>query len=179
MSILEKMKAEMLNLSQKLKLPEVYAGDVEQDLTLIEQFSGYQMLWVLRTCGSALIPLKAGVHPVHVTHWIWGNSGQQIFVFHVNTQHGTIEKVDFEEAERLIMQQPCHLSSSMKREEIISYVDRVLSNGCNLRIWGVFDSPKHSCSVGGWSQWQQYFRSSGNHLMADFIGKAIRFTNPR
>ncbi|HGY3888945.1 TPA: hypothetical protein ACNVXU_004386 [Klebsiella pneumoniae] len=75
MSILEKMKAEMLNLSQKLKLPEVYAGDVEQDLTLIEQFSGYQMLWVLRTCGSALIPLKAGVHPVHVTHWIWGNSG--------------------------------------------------------------------------------------------------------
>lgn len=43
----------------------------------------------------------------------------------------------------------------------------------------IFESPSSVESVGGWKEWQSYFSSTGNRLMADFVGKAIRFTNPR
>ena len=101
MTNIEKIKAEMLSISKKTKLPEFYVEDLSKDLSLVETFSGHKLVWVLRTCGSALVPTKVGVHPTHVTHWIWGNSGQQIMTYSVDTLSGVIEKIDFEEAERM------------------------------------------------------------------------------
>ncbi|ELN4639976.1 hypothetical protein RZ721_004832 [Escherichia coli] len=48
-----------------------------------------------------------------------------------------------------------------------------------LASLNIFESPSSVESVGGWKEWQSYFSSTGNRLMADFVGKAIRFTNPR
>lgn len=177
MTNIEKIKAEMLNISKKSKLPEFYAEDFWKDLSLIESFRGHKLVWVLRTCGSALVPTKVGVHPSHVTHWIWGNSGQQVLTYSVDTLTGIIEKIEFEEAERLIVQPPCQLSLSHGKEVITRKVNEVLAIGCSLRVWGVFESPSSVEAVGGWAQWRQYFLNSGNHLMADFLGKAIRFTS--
>ncbi len=92
---------------------------------------------------------------------------------------GLIEKIDFEQAEKLIMQMPCNLSSLQNKEYLVDQVNRVLQRGCEMRIWGIFESPSSVESVGGWKEWQSYFSSTGNRLMADFVGKAIRFTNPR
>ena len=58
-------------------------------------------------------------------------------------------------------------------------VNEVLALGCHLQVWGIFESPSSVDSIGSWAQWQQYFLTSGNHLMADFVGKAIRFTSQR
>lgn len=179
MTNIEKIKAEMLSISKKTKLPEFYVEDLSKDLSLVETFSGHKLVWVLRTCGSALVPTKVGVHPTHVTHWIWGNSGQQIMTYSVDTLSGVIEKIDFEEAERMIMQPPRQLTLSLGKEAISKQVNQVLAIGCDLKVWGVFESPSHVDSIGGWAQWQQYFLASGNHLMADFVGKAIRFTSQR
>ena len=66
MTNIEKIKAEMLSISKKTKLPEFYVEDLSKDLSLVETFSGHKLVWVLRTCGSALVPTKVGVHPTHV-----------------------------------------------------------------------------------------------------------------
>lgn len=178
-TIIEKIKAEMLSISKKNKLPEIYKEDLSHDISLIENFIGRKLVWVLRTCGSALVPTKVGVHPCHVTHWIWGNSGQQIVTYAIDTLTGVIEKIDFEEAERMIMQPPRQLSISLGKEVITKQVNEALALGCELKIWGVFESPSSIDSIGSWAQWQRYFLTSGNLLMADFLGKAIRFTSQR
>jgi hypothetical protein len=67
----------------------------------------------------------------------------------------------------------------MSREQLTEQVTQVLERGCELRIWGLFESPNSVSAVGGWKEWQAYFSSTGNRLMADFMGKAIRFANPR
>ena len=135
MTNIEKIKAEMLSISKKTKLPEFYVEDLSKDLSLVETFSGHKLVWVLRTCGSALVPTKVGVHPTHVTHWIWGNSGQQIMTYSVDTLSGVIEKIDFEEAERMIMQPPRQLTLSLGKEAISKQVNQVLAIGCDLKVW--------------------------------------------
>ena len=99
--------------------------------------------------------------------------------YSVDALSGVIEKIDFEEAERMIMQPPRQLTLSLGKEAISKQVNQVLAIGCDLKVWGVFESPSNVDSIGGWAQWQQYFLASGNHLMADFVGKAIRFTSQR
>ncbi|MCD6764643.1 hypothetical protein LTS69_22970, partial [Escherichia coli] len=56
--------------------------------------------------------------------------------FSVDTRTGLIEKIDFEQAEKLIMQMPCNLSSLQNKEYLVDQVNRVLQRGCEMRIWG-------------------------------------------
>ena len=43
MTTIEKIQAEMLSISKKTKLPEFYAEDLSQDLSLVETFSGHKV----------------------------------------------------------------------------------------------------------------------------------------
>ncbi|WP_438320224.1 hypothetical protein NMD70_18270 (plasmid) [Edwardsiella tarda] len=175
MSHIEKLKAEMLSISQKNKLPTFYADDLEKDLSMLEKYNGRELIWVLRTCGSLLVPIKVGVHPTYVMHWTTRSSGQEIVMFLVDTRLGIIEKINFDEANRMIQQPPCQLNTSMSKEKLSDLVDHVLSVGCSLKVWGVFESPTYGISKNNWAEWQRYFKAAGNYIMDDFISKAIRF----
>ncbi|MFC6674308.1 hypothetical protein [Marinobacterium aestuariivivens] len=174
---LDRIKATMETVAASLKLPEYYRNDLAMDFDSLNRFNGTKLVWLLRTCGTVLVPAKLGVDPGYITHWLWGNHGQEVVPFIVDTQTGIVEKTTFEKAEKLIMEQPCNLSSAMPREALIEQVNAVLERGCEQRIWGVFESPNSVPAVGGWSEWQAYFSSTGNRLMADFLGRAIRFAN--
>ncbi|QED82113.1 hypothetical protein FTV90_25870 (plasmid) [Escherichia coli] len=179
MSHLNNLKSVMISLAAEHKLPEIYQDDITTDVESLDRFDGLRLVWLLRSCGSVLVPAEVGVNPIYITHWLWSNHGQQVVPFSVDTRTGLIEKIDFEQAEKLIMQMPCNLSSLQNKEYLVDRVNRVLQRGCEMRIWGIFESPSSVESVGGWKEWQSYFSSTGNRLMADFVGKAIRFTNPR
>lgn len=176
---IDRIKATMENVAASLKLPELYQNDLEADLESLNRFNGTKLVWLLRTCGTVLVPAQLGVDPGYITHWLWGNHGQDVVPFIVDTSTGLVEKTTFEKAEKLIMQPPCNISSTMSREQLTEQVTQVLERGCELRIWGLFESPNSVSAVGGWKEWQAYFSSTGNRLMADFMGKAIRFANPR
>jgi hypothetical protein len=175
----DRIKATMDNVAASLKLPELYRNDLESDYKSLKRFNGTTLIWLLRTCGTILVPTKLGADPAYITHWLWGNHGQEVVPFIVDTKNGVVEKTSFEKAEKLIMEPPCILSSTSPREELTKQVNRVLDRGCRLGIWGVFDSPSSIADVGGWVEWQAYFNSTGNRLMADWIGKAIRFAHVR
>lgn len=174
---IERIKTTMKNASDSHKLPEFYRDDLSLDFDSLERFSGTKLIWLLRSCGTVLVPARLGVDPGYITHWLWGSHGQKIVPFIVDPQAGSVEMITFEEAEQLIMQPPCSLSSGMSSMELAEAVNGVLERGCEQRIWGVFNSPVSVSSIGSWSEWQSYFSNTGNRLMADFIGKAIRFAN--
>lgn len=165
----------MKSVSDSLKLPEAYRGDLELDHQGLSLFDGCDFVWLLRTNGTVLVPINLGIDPVYITYWLWGNHGQDVVPFLVSAETGMIEKITFERAERLIMQAPCELSSMMSNQQLTKAVQTVLERGCELKIWGMFESPSSVSTIGGWSDWQSYFASSGNRMMAEFMGKALRY----
>lgn len=176
---LDRIKAAMANVANSLKLPEHYQNDLSIDFDNVDRFKGAKLVWLLRTCGTVLVPARLGVDPGYVTHWLWGNHGQEIVPFIVDTQSGLVEKTTFEKAEKLILEPPCHLNSAMSPEKLTSEVNAVLERGCEQRLWGIFESPNTVASIGDWNEWRSYFSSTGNQLMADFMGKAIRYLNTK
>lgn len=171
---LQYVQETMRDVAARLKLPENYVQDVDADVSMIGRYPT-PCVWLLRTSGSVLVPARLGVDPAYITHWLWGNHGQEVVPFIVDLEHRRVEKVSFEKAEALIMELPCQISATENKQTIAKKVDHVLEQGVNLRIWGLFNPPSAVQSVGGWSNWQNYFANSGNHLMANFMGKAIRF----
>lgn len=172
---IERIKGAMKSVSDSLKLPEAFRSDLDVDKQELSRFDGSNFVWLLRTSGTVLVPTRLGIDPAYITYWLWGNHGQEVVPFFVSADTGMIEKITFERAEQLIMQPPCELSSMMSNQELSEAVNSTLERGCKLKIWGMFESPSSVSTIGGWSNWQSYFANSGNRMMTDFMGKAIRY----
>jgi len=171
----ERAKAAMLNISQSLGLPEHYPEDLNKDLESLSNSKGGKWLWLLRTCGTVLVPLQVGVHPTYVNYWLHSNHGQKVVCFVVDLDKGLVTQTTFEEAERLIEQPPKTINSSMSQEHLANTVHSVLEEGCERQLWGIFESPASVEAFGSWQKWQSYFHSTENKVMADFMAKAVRF----
>lgn len=174
---LQRVQTAMKSVAESLKLPKHSQGDLAEDLESLDRFNGTNLIWLLRTNGSVLVPTHYGVDPTYVTHWLWGNHGQEVIPFIIG--NGVVERCSLDAADKLIHEPPFNITLTMPPEELIAAVDSVLENGCTQRIWGVFASPESISTIGGWNDWQNYFASTGNRLMSDFLGKAIRYINLR
>ena len=168
----EKLHQQMLGIAKSHHLPKSYESDLDDDLRILKAYEGCRFIWLLRTCGSTLVPLGMGADPVYVTHWLFSNHGQKILAFLVNSDHCTVEKLSFDQAEKLIQQPPFELSTFMSHEDTIKRVSQVLQDGVAHGIWGVFGSPE--IGIYDWEKWRNYFKSTGNMVMHSFMDKAIR-----
>ncbi len=166
----------MQDIAANLELPVSNQGDLNTDLKLLTRYKDDNLVWLLRTNGTVLIPCQLGVDPGYITHWLWGSHGQKVVPFLINIKTGLVEEISFEKAEHLITQPPSNLNLDLSSKYLTNKVNSVLEKGCDLRIWGVFESPKSISDIGSWTEWQAYFSTTGNRLMADYIGKAIRLS---
>lgn len=175
MSKFSNIKNLMLSISNQHNLPELFRSDLDEDFDKLQKFDGHQLIWLLRTAGTVLVPTLAGVNPVYITHWISSDHGQRIEAYLIDTRTATIEEITLTKAEELILRPPCNLSILKDMTDLPAIVDAVISRGCILGLWGVFNGPSSLNAIGNgnWSDWLSYFRSSGNTLMTDFIGRAI------
>lgn len=171
----ERAKAAMLNISRSLGLPEHYRGDLDSDLKSLPDSDTGKWIWLLRTCGTVLVPLNAGVHPTYVNYWLNENHDQKVVCFVIDSKSGLVTQTTFSKAWALIEQAPKSLSASMSSEDLSNAVRSVLEYGCEHRLWGIFESPSSIDAFGSWQEWLAYFRSSDHGVMADFMAKAIRF----
>ncbi len=65
---IDRIKATMEHVAASLKLPELYQNDLEADLESLNRFNGTKLVWLLRTCGTILVPAQLGVDPGYITH---------------------------------------------------------------------------------------------------------------
>lgn len=169
-----RIKAAMENAVATHNLPQYFKEDLQLDFEGLERYNGHKLVWLLRTSGTVMVPTGIGVDPTYITHWLWSNHSQEIVPFVIDTRNGTVEKVTYEQAEKLISEPPCKLTFCMPREELIEKVNGVLEYGCQQRIWGMFDAPKAVSDIGGWLEWERYFSNSSNSMMTMFMAKALR-----
>lgn len=134
---------------------------------------GLEAVWLVRAHGTVLIPLGVGADPVLATHWLWSNYSQNMSAYHI-TSYG-VEMIDFEQAERLVSREPYMLSALLNSNEVSKAVNDVLSLGVELGVWECLSNKLDLESNPSLAAWQLFFATSGNKLMANFIGKAIRF----
>jgi len=167
----------MISLSEDFKLPQYPQSDLDFDFEAIEQFDGLKLIWLLRTDGTVLVPIQMGVNPIDISYWLWSTHGQKVIPFLIDTTTGLIEKIDFEQAEKLIMKMPCVLSVFQDKQGIINHVNDVLKKGAKLHIWGAFKPLEIANFEESWKEWQDHFFSIGNRLMFNFMEKAIRLTH--
>ncbi|WP_231571485.1 MULTISPECIES: hypothetical protein [Xenorhabdus] len=66
MSHLNNLKSVMISLAAEHKLPEIYQDDITTDVESLERFDGLRLVWLLRSCGSVLVPAEVGVNPILV-----------------------------------------------------------------------------------------------------------------
>lgn len=172
-----RIQATMKQVAAIRKLPKHNRGDLEVDMDYesLSRFYGSKLVWILRTNGSVLVPAHLGVDPCYVTYWLWGNHGQEVITLIVDTLSGVVEKVTYEEAEKLIMEPPCHISTDLTAEALVKKIDAVLARGCKEQIWGIFNSPSSIQAIGSWHEWQRYFQQIGNQPMANLMGKALQY----
>ena len=147
-------------------------SDLDDDLRILKEFNQCRFIWLLRTCGSTLVPIEIGADPIHITHWLFGSHGQSIHAFLVDTDNSSVEKITFAKAEKLIQKSPLEINISMTLEETRKSVLQTLRNGVSKGVWGVFSSPR--VQLNDWEKWRSYFSNSGNWLMKSLMDKAIR-----
>lgn len=168
------LHARMLQVAKSFSLPESFHSDLDTDLAVLEAFAGKRFVWLLRTCGTTLVPMQIGVDPVHITTWFAKGHGQVVIPFLIDSHLETIEKISDQTAEKLIQEPPLHLNTFLTREALRENVSHILMDGRDRRIWGVFQSP--SFDENDWSAWLRYFTTNRNVVMHSFMLHAIRLS---
>lgn len=162
---------QMLSVAKQLNLPKIYVSDLDDDPRILSAFVGCSFIWLLRTGGSTLIPLKVGADPSYVTNWLYGTHGQEVHTFIIDAEHKSIEKISYEDAEKHILCPPDQISSLTPFDTVHSTVSQVLEKGRERGVWGIFEVPAIDCS--DWKKWESYFTNSGNIVMQSFMHKAL------
>lgn len=168
---LEKLALSILATSQRESLPNAYHRDIASDIETLNRIEN-DSIWILRDAGTVIAPLYMGVEPVYVTYWL--NSADSKTKTFLIKKSGHIEKISFEQAEKLIHAAPAEISSFQTPTQIYNIVNTVLQNGIDNGIWGIFDKPSSIPSVGDINDWLEYFSCHKNSVMVDFMTKAIR-----
>lgn len=172
-TIIERIVQQMKSASCSHNLPVAYKEDLDADFDALPKYlgQGLEVVWLLRSYGTVMVPMGVGADPGYITNWLWGDHGQQVKAFHVSNEG--VRLISHEEAESLIMRAPAQLSSLDCIESIRNTVDSVLQRGTDMRIWGIWDAVRLE-QFQGLSKWHSYFAQTKNCVMAEFTAKALR-----
>jgi hypothetical protein len=151
-------------LAQSLSLPETHQFDVETDLSILKGYGEVNYIWVLRTEGTTLLPLKLGVNPLSLTKWF--NNKDRIFF--LNVKDDIVTEINEEKAASLINEKPLNID---EWPDDIDSLDRKVKAVLGYRHWGIFLTPDYP--LDDWGVWLGYFRTTKNQLMSNFIEKAL------
>ncbi|MGO3452453.1 MAG: hypothetical protein ACTIM4_14360 [Marinomonas sp.] len=173
---LNQIKSAMAELSDTLQIPEIYKSDLDMDYASLERFKGVKkLIWLLRSCGTVLVPVGVGIDPVFVTHWLNNDHGQVVVPFVIDLETANIERISFDEAKKIITRPPLKIRATMSRDDIAQEVETLLDRGRDLRCWG--GNIKNT--FGNWLEWKKHFECCGNFVMSDLLNDAIRQLNSK
>lgn len=171
---IDRIKQQMKNASSSHNLPQAYPEDLDMDFNDLPKYleQGIEVVWLLRTYGTVMVPAGIGAHPGYITNWLWGDHGQQIKAFHISTEG--VRPVSHDEAEALIMRPPAKITSFDSVETLRETVDLVLRRATDLKIWGMWDAVRLE-QFSSLAKWHSYFVQAGNVVMSDFTARALRY----
>jgi len=165
----------MLKESQNQNLPKFYKEDLEIDKDQIMEGNSDQYIWCLREAGTQIFPVGIGAIPEIIEFYAVGGGISQSNKFYlIDMKKISIQEISANEVERYSRKVPDLNSNTI--ESVIENINEVLSNGVNLKLWGVFSYPV-SVNQHTYSEWLNEFKYLKNKPMQMFMEKAIAYLN--
>lgn len=171
------LRVSMRDLSGHFKLPEAAIGDVEPDVQLMKHHpNGTNFLWVLASNRTYLVPLRLGADPALIIQAV---SSGDVKCFYVGSSIGDVHRVSGDNAIKLVQALPFYPCAFSNKEDVQKQVEQILVTGYELRLWSR-DSMQDAIktTVDSWASWRAFFLAHENHLMADFMQRAISCVIP-
>lgn len=159
----------MLLTSASYGLPKSFLPDLDTDLAIANENSDKEMIWILRTHGTLVVPLNSGIDPAYVTYWRYSAHGQNVVMFLLSPSEGRLEKITMAKAEELIHKLPFEVSSLKSIGSIMSQWRDLVSEAVEKGYWNKSvlsaDSPLH--------EWLAFFVKSNNSVMVTLLRKLL------
>lgn len=137
-----------------------YQSDLEVDKIILEAYPNSEFVWVLRECGTAMIPLYKGVDSTHITYWVKEEKSK---FFHLTRTE--IKEISRENASFLAEKPPFNPALCDDAETLLEMVNAVLSDGHERGWW--------ESNGKSWAEMENKFSNSSNKVMAKFLFDAI------
>lgn len=130
---------------------------------LAAHYARQPFLWALSCREQMVFPLYAGLPPR------WGGLHMKyLFLISPESSGFTVKEVERDEAESLLFEPPALPRDNKK--QLVSDVTFVLSQTC----WGVIqDPPLEKDNPAYWIGWVDYFKTSNNPVMEQYMTDAI------
>ena len=161
----QKCKA-IREVAESLGLPKYYAGDIEYDERVIRdpRFKDSEFLWVLRECGTSIMPLRMLVDE-NIILYYRGHSDAK--VFHI-TKAGQVKEITWNRAEELATALP---EIPATEAEILQGLKSMLNGG------SLFLFNKPACeTLEEWRNWLEV--NTSNTVAPRYIRACLkRLTN--
>ncbi|QIR16343.1 hypothetical protein [Shewanella aestuarii] len=160
----------MTEISNSFDMPKAYKEDLNIDFSLIKQAetqsNSTEYVWILRENGTCLIPLYCGANPVHVSAW----ESSDYHYFHI--AGANVNQINFKFALSLANEFPFNPTKVTSMSQLMADMDRLLSG--SIVQSSAFEVVHLTTSLSSWSDWQKWFASTKNTMMAEFMIKAIK-----
>ncbi|WP_053062570.1 hypothetical protein [Photobacterium aquae] len=176
---IEEMVELMKQATEEVSLPKYYKWDLDIDYEKIKKYATdkFTCIWLVRECGSQLVPIRAGVNPIHITFWL--NNAPECRVFTIDTQSLVLNEISHEKAKELVEVMPYHdRIRSVSFDKRIALVKIVISYGEKHNFWNTmgyeFSSKgKTLCDL------LMYFQHNNNKAMVNFLSAALTGQNEK
>ncbi|WP_299021261.1 hypothetical protein [uncultured Photobacterium sp.] len=142
---------DLKNISTLVGLPKVFKDDLDLDHLLMNKYPKRTWLWVLKEAGSQLFPIKSGVDPRLVTHWL---SQSNIAIFLVTDT--SITSIGRSECEKLANEMPFDVKRFASARALIDAVSALLGDS-NVTTLGLVPAP-HCPTTTSWTVWYKWFK---------------------
>lgn len=159
----------MLLASASYGLPKSFLPDLDTDLAIASEHSDKEMIWILRTHGTLLVPLNSGIDPAYVTYWRYSAHGQNVVMFLLSPSAGRLEKITMAKAEELIHKLPFEVSSLKRIDSLMSQWQDLVSEGVEKGYWNKSVLSADSSL----QEWLDFFVKSNNSVMVTLLKKLM------
>ncbi|BDP33312.1 hypothetical protein R7D97_16275 [Vibrio sp. Vb5031] len=168
-TVIEKMKEH----AESVNLPKFYKEDLDIDFSNLKKYGNREYVWMLRECGSLLLPLRIGASPFLLEYYMRQDSTARFF--HVKGyDEVTFKELKHKDVESLICKPPIEFGLILNSDDLIAKVRKVL-NDRNVASSGLVTkeiptTPTH------WSEWLSFFNGN-NDVMTQVMTRAIKMLN--
>lgn len=157
----------LVNASAPFGLPVVGLDDFNLDTQVLNRQENSQKnyLWIVKSCGSVLLPVGQGVNPNYANMCF--EQAHQAFCI----VRGEVTPIETSEAKKLAYQMPFEVERCLTLDLLIDKVTVLLSRATvNSHVLATCELTEDS----SWGAWKRWFESIDHPVMVEFMGRAIK-----
>lgn len=158
----------MKNHANAVNLPKLHKDDLKLDFNIIRKYGNCRYIWLLRESGTAIVPLKRGINPLHILNYI-DDENARCFLIN-GFEETTFKSLKKDKVDAMLHELPIDFSTITDSQQLIDQLMKLLDDD-NVRQCAFHVAEKCS-GPSGWEKLQRFYESGKNAVMELTMKKA-------